>query len=222
METTVVYYTSNSEDEPFGSRIRERLLGVMGDLPLVSVSQKPLPGFGKNICVGEHDNCYGNLWRQVFIALKEVETTWVLTAEADTLYPPEYFTFSPPRRAPYYRYAPVYAHYNLGKDGDLEEPKFFFKGTSNGVQIINRDYWLAIMAWTLDGEKEWFSKNDPVPPSPRVHTDKRYLWKSVNPAIGFKTGRGVNAYSQVSKRKAPLYELPYWGSAENLRQEMFG
>ena len=220
METTVVYYTSNSEDETFEARIRERLLGVIGDLPLVSVSQKPLPGFGKNICVGEHDNCYGNLWRQVFIALKEVETKWVLTAEADTLYPPEYFTFSPPRKAPYYRYAPVYNHYYLGKDGGFEEPKFFLKGTSNGVQIIDRDYWFALMDWTLDGEKEWFNKGDLMPLSPRVQTNKRQMWRSENAAIAFKTGKGVGKFAK-SINKDSKYELPYWGSAENLRREMF-
>ena len=219
MEVTVVYYTASSEDIAFEARIRGHLLSRIGDLPLISVSQKPLPGFGNNICVGEHDNCYGNLFRQVYIALQEVQTPWVLTAEADFLYPLEYFTFVPPRKAPYYRYKPVYVHYNLNGKSD---PKFFLKGTSNGAQMINRDYWLTTMEWTLNGEKEWFSKDDPVPPAPRVQTDKRYLWGSNIPAITFKTGNGVRRLTDVRNKNIATYHLPYWGRADDLRKEMFG
>lgn len=217
METTVVYYTANSEDEKFEAKIRDKLLDVIGDLPLVSVSQKPLPGFGKNICVGKHDNCYANLFRQAQIGLNEITTSFVTVAEADFLYPPEYFEFIPTEIVPYYRYDNVWVCYRSHK-----RPFFYFKGNSNGCQVINRDFWLDSINMALEGKKEWFSKDDPMPPIPRVPTDRNYMWKSKHPAITFKTGRGVSKHTNVLKKVLPKHELPYWGTIADLKKEMFG
>lgn len=56
-KSTVVYYTSNKEHEYFENKVKKRLLKTIGDIPLISVSQKPMKGFGKNICVGEKSFC---------------------------------------------------------------------------------------------------------------------------------------------------------------------
>ena len=53
MNKTIIYYTSNREDERFESRVRANLLKVCGNLPIISVSQKPIYGFGFNIPVGD-------------------------------------------------------------------------------------------------------------------------------------------------------------------------
>ena len=228
METTVIYYTANTEDGGFEEKIRENILKHIGDVPLISVSQKPLPGFGKNICVGVHDNCYANEFRQVQIALNEVKTPYVLTAEADTLYPPEYFSFKPPKLVEHYRYTNVWVHYNL-YDGWISErkktgvggtPKFYFKGNSNAAQAIGRDFWLNDINKALEGKKEWFTKEDKMPPIPIVPFDKRYFWKSDNPVVTFKTGKGVRRYTDVLN-KDYKESLPYWGTAKDLRKEMF-
>ena len=52
---TIVYYTSNRENPDFENRITFRLLKTAKKLnmPLINVTQKPMPGFGKNICVGD-------------------------------------------------------------------------------------------------------------------------------------------------------------------------
>jgi hypothetical protein len=44
---TILYYTSNREDESFEKKIQENIL-KQTDLPIISVSQKPI-NFGKNI-----------------------------------------------------------------------------------------------------------------------------------------------------------------------------
>ena len=49
---SVIYYTANTEKEPLAGNVRKRLLSVIEDLPLISVSQKPMD-FGTNICVGD-------------------------------------------------------------------------------------------------------------------------------------------------------------------------
>ena len=63
---TIIYYTSNKEDEAFEGKTRKKLLEVCGDIPIISVSQKPID-FGKNICVGDVGACDANLYRQIQI-----------------------------------------------------------------------------------------------------------------------------------------------------------
>jgi hypothetical protein len=48
---TILYYTSNHEDEIFESNIIKLLKKMCGDLPIISISQKPIE-LGENICVG--------------------------------------------------------------------------------------------------------------------------------------------------------------------------
>ena len=65
-QATIIYYTSNTENENFENKIRENILKVKGDLPLISVSQKPID-FGHNICVGELGKSYENAFYQAKI-----------------------------------------------------------------------------------------------------------------------------------------------------------
>ena len=97
MNITVVYYTPNYKDETFAERIRQRLVETIGDIPLVSVSQKPLD-FGKNICVGDIGRSYRNVYKQMLIGAREAKTDYIACAEDDTMYPPNHFDerFFPP------------------------------------------------------------------------------------------------------------------------------
>ncbi len=208
---TVLYYTANRETESFEVKVRQRLIENMGNLPLVSVSQKPLPGFGKNICVGIHDNCYANEFRQIQTGLREVMTPYVLTAEADCLYPPEYFQFQPPVRGYCYRYTPVWVHF--GSD------HFRFKRHSDCAQAVDRELWLNTLDEAL-GDKEGFFNKDDTVAIPRFKSDGRYSWTSDSPVVTFKTGQGVHGNTQTIKGVLPRYSLPYWGSAAELWKEM--
>ena len=90
---TIIYYSANTE--LFEDKIIAHLKKQAGDIPIISVSRKPLD-LGKNICIGEQPICYSNLWKQILLGLKEAKTEFCLSAESDCLYPPEYFTFIPP------------------------------------------------------------------------------------------------------------------------------
>ena len=96
MNTTILYYSSGRENPDFEQRIIDSLLEVSGDLPIVSVTQQPL-NLGKNICVGDVGASGFNLFRQILIGLKEVVTKYVISAEADSLYPKGYFDYIPER-----------------------------------------------------------------------------------------------------------------------------
>lgn len=220
MKLTVLYYTANVELESFESKIRGKLIENMGDLPLVSVSQKPLKGFGKNICVGIHDNCYLNAFRQMQIGLNEIDSDYILAAEADFLYPPEYFTFKPPQKGKCYRYFGVWVCYLKHKAEP--KPHFHFKGYSNGAQIIDRKLWLGKLEKILNGRKEWASVDDrPINAAATIKTNETYTWVSDNPIVTFKTRQGINIGTALQKKVYPKSRLPYWGNIKDLRKEMF-
>src|SRR3989338_8894979 len=133
---TALHYTSNRESEHFSSKIRENILKLKGDIPLISVSQKPLSNFGENICVGVHYNCYFNMCRQIQIGLKHISTPFTLLVEGDFLYSPEYFTFTPSELHSYY-YDNVWVLYDKSPPN-----RFHFKGRSTGAGIIPTKQWL--------------------------------------------------------------------------------
>lgn len=215
---TVLYYSASSENPFFEAKIREKLLANIGDLPLVSVTQEPLPNFGKNICVGKHDACYANEFRQIEIGLKSITTEYVLTAEADCLYPPEYFQFNPPEKGHFYRYANVWVQYYL--DESKNNPKFYYKKFSDCAQACDTKLWLETIEKGLLDRPEWSTKNDPAPKSFASPTDPNYQWSSPNPVVTFKTVNGVSRYTQINRTTPPVRRLPFWGDALALRKQL--
>ena len=74
-DLTVIYYTSNwldTHNPYFLENTKKQLLRAIGDLPLISVSQKPIV-FGQNICVGETGRSHLNLYRQILEGVKPGE-----------------------------------------------------------------------------------------------------------------------------------------------------
>ena len=211
-DVTVVYYTSNKENEAFESKIRQELLDVMGDLPLISVSQKPL-AFGKNICVGEQPFCDATAHRQLLIGLKEATTPFVLAAESDCLYPPEYFTFVPPELDRVYRYGDVRILYKW--IGPQTRGVFWKKPYCEGAQMCGREYWIKAIEFALRKVHGWEKRR----PGIVFNSGLQYSWTSENAVISCKTTEALRKYAGTTDEETD--ELLYWGSAEDLRKKLF-
>jgi hypothetical protein len=209
---TIIYYTANVEDEAFEKKIRDNILEKT-DLPIISVSRKPID-FGQNICIGEQPVCYSNLWKQQLIGLKAAKTEFCITAESDCLYPPEYFTFVPPRKDLVYRYADIYVYWR-------RKPQFWRKHRCEGAQICGREYWIERLEAMINGHQGW----EPMPEDTRklvgsiFPTDDRFTWGG-NPVISFKTGAGISGKTALTKDR-PVKELPYWGDINLIHNKMF-
>lgn len=214
---TVLYYSANTENEKFESIVRQNILKQKESLPLVSVTQKPLENFGLNICVGKQYNCYGNEFRQIQIGLNEVQTEYVLVTEADVLYPPQYFQFTP-QDADYYRYANVWVNYVLDIN---KKNKAYFKLYSDGAQMVKVSFWKNLINKTIGNDPYWFSKENICPKLYRLETDPRYTWTSENPVITFKTTNGVSRYTSIRKDFPPQAVLPFWGDINKLKRKLF-
>jgi len=225
MDLTCIYYTSNREDQDYEAKIRADLLTKIGDLPLISVSQKPLPGFGDNICVGDVGLSYWNVYKQIQIGVEKAKTKWIITAEADCLYPPKgYFDFVPPELPPFakaekdqYGYNPKYAyHYRNLYILYKHVPDFHQKHFSLCGLIVDKDYLLSRIYRSTKKRITWvdgYSK-------PRPLFNKWNGWTEFtgNTAIiNMKTlVGGLKNWTGTTDIAVP--ELPYWGFADDMRK----
>lgn len=203
-QITIIYYTANREDPGFEKRVQENILKVCGDLPIISVSHKPI-NFGTNICVGEQVLSYSNVFRQTLIGLKAAKTKFAIAAEDDCLYPPDYFQFTPQTKDNVYRYTNVVVHFDGRK-------RFWKKRYVEAAQMCGREFWIKSIERILNGHNSW----EPMMVNPPFvfTTGDKYSWTGKNPVIYFKTRKSFKF--KTGFMPGSMTEIPYWGSADEV------
>jgi len=213
-DLTVIYYTSNRESSRFEYKIRRTLRHTIKPLriPLISVSQKPID-FGINICVGEVGVSGQNALRQFQIGAIEAKTRFVCTAEADFLYPREYFCFEPEYEDVAYRQLPMYVLFAQRGKARMYYPKL--RG-SFAAMVVGRDAVIKALDEILNGFGRWGMADESDHVMPDIfRVMKRSSFVTSIPSISFKTDNNMH-------RKTPHYaagrtrDLPYWGSGTEL------
>lgn len=208
--TTIIYYTSNQEEEAFESKVRERLIKNSGGLPIISVSHKPID-LGTNICVGVHTPNDHNLYRQIQIACKAASTPFVISAEADCIYPPEYFQYTPEKLDKFYRYSNIWILYKRFN-------YYFQKSSSECSMMAGREFYVEQIDKMLANRPEW----DETPKVKLPDMSPLHGWDTFygeNPAISFKTSRGLRTFTRTLSNWSEIDTLPYWGDVNNLKKE---
>lgn len=212
MTTTVIYYTSNREDPKFEKKIQEDLISKSGTLPIISVSQKPI-SLGENICVGEVGASGFNMCRQIQIALKAINSDFVVSAEADCLYSPDYFYFTPPRLDVCYRNTNIYI---LKYKRDC----FNRKTMSTFSQVVGRKFYLERLNELFEGAPMWSTEEKNFPKERKKGLfDKYEFFQTEFPCVSFKTGRGMRQHTNTEEEE--FGELPYWGKVEDFKKKYY-
>ncbi len=132
---TIIYLTDNTLDETLAEACRKHLSNAAREIPIVSVSQKPL-SFGENICVGELGRSWMSLYAQLLAGLEATKTEAVVVAEHDCLYSPEHLSWTPPRADTFY-----YNHHHYlvqwgGNHPELNGMYSFWPGRNALSQMI--------------------------------------------------------------------------------------
>ena len=208
MTASVIYYTSNRENQEFEGKIIYDLAHKTS-LPIISVSQKPIK-LGKNICVGDVGTSGFNLCRQIQIACREANTDFVISAESDCLYSPEYFTFTPKRLDIPYRNTNIYVI-------RYKRETFSKKDSSMFAQVVGREFFINRLDDLFGDSSMWNTKekNFPKERKRKIFDEYEYFWTD-SACISFKTGRGMRQHTNTDDTEA--YSLPYWGTAKGLRK----
>jgi len=215
---TIIYCSSNMENPKFEQRIQETLLKNCGNLLIISVTQKPI-NLGKNICVGDNIGVTGfNFFRQVLIGCEAAKTKFVISAEADTLYPPDYFTFIPPKDNICYRNSNLYVM------PDARDYFFYKKEGATHAQVINREFYLKRLEELFKDAPMWSVEEKNFPKERWKKEDifdenEIKYWRTKNPVFQMKTHRGLRYFTHSDR--TPIYSLPYWGSGKKVRAFYF-
>jgi len=211
---TIIYYTGNNEDEKFENKIKKNILKVKGDLPIISVSQKPID-FGENICVGDVGQTYLNAFRQVLIGCEAATTPFVVMAESDCLYPAKgYFDFQPSDQNIIYSYSNVWIMWNREN-----RERFYAHGTTHGSVIYGREFIINVLREAL--------KNKPMWSRMKVGFDlykPEYKWEffaGKDPIINIKTRNGISFGTTLKKGIRPQERFDCCGSVTDLKKELF-
>ena len=212
-DLTAIYYSSNKELPEFEKKITDGILKVTKNLPIISVTQKPMD-FGTNICVGDVGCSDSNIYRQIQIALEKVTTKYVCTLESDCLYPPTgYFDFVPPDDKIAYYYTNVWILY---KNSDV----FKKKNYSLCALFSNREYLIWRISRILAHRPMWYPSSDRKNMRP-------ILWKKIGwlpieseiPCVNIKTGQGLRWKTGTTDEKTT--ELPYFGTVDEVKQKLW-
>jgi hypothetical protein len=205
-DLTVVYYTHNRERPEFEARIQSRLLKMIGDMPLISVSQKPID-FGTNICVGDIGPSNVHYAKQLHVGVVAASTKFVCVAESDFVYPPEYFTFLPEREDAMYLADHLYIIYENGRRATAFVPRPW----SGGALISSRDHLVSVCEKLYTSNR--LNKLHHIGPIEFFHTDI--------PIVTFKTNENMHQKGPILRGVPAKTELPYWGTIEAIRREYF-
>lgn len=214
MKPVIIYVSSNREYPEFEERIRKNILEVT-DIPIISVTQKPID-FGTNIVVGDVGVSGANMFRQVLIGMKASDADYVISCEADCLYPPDYFTFVPKQLDACYRNSNLYV---MG-----QHRKYFYKKSEGAThaQIVGRQFYIDTLEKLFEDGPEWNpnEKNFPRERGLGVDVfDTIWYWNTENPVVQIKTSQSMRNYTHSSRE--PVHELPYWGSGKEFREKYY-
>lgn len=212
---TIIYYTANREDSAFEQKVIDDMLSKVGDMPIISISQKPM-NLGQNICIGDVGFSYLNERKQILMATKLATTDYIITTESDFLYPPEYFNFKPSGDN-IYRWENIWIMWLK----DRKRQNFYHKtATSDGAQIVKREFLIALLEKYLQPYPKWYEKNDREhdPRHSPYHHVPYTLIHGENPCISIKSNFGLTYLTGVDKTPESTREnLPYWEDVKTLR-----
>ena len=211
IDATIIYYSSGRERPDFEQRVIDNLLVVSNGLPIISVTQYSL-NLGENICVGDV-GCSGfNMFHQVQIGCAAAKTRFIISAEADCLYPPDYFQFIPKRDDVCYRDSNLYVM------PDARDYYFYKKEGATHAQIVGREFYLDTLTALFRDAPQW-SVEEKNFPKERWHKEDVFdtieYFRTVYPVIQIKTHRGMRYYTH--SERIPISNVPYWGDGKKVR-----
>ena len=204
----IIFISSNREKPEFENKIIQDMLNKKGDLPVYSVTQKPMD-LGTNKYVGDVGTSGFNFCRQLQMVVEMVKVDYVISIEADCLYSPDYFTFVPPKLNTVYRNTNNYVI-------PYKQDFFYTKDSQTAFQVAGRDFLLNRLNYLLKGQSLWDIKMKNFPKEiGKSFLEEWETFKTKYACFGIKTGEGMRR--QTNHGKEQITSLEYWGSAKSIR-----
>jgi hypothetical protein len=218
-DITICYYTANVIPEHFHKETIRNLKYSAPNIPIVSVSHKPMD-LGTNIVV-DWERHHINIYRQALLAAKVAKTKYIAMVEDDALYPPDHFTYRPPDDTFAYNFS------QWGIYTWVHPAIFSHKGRRNLYSLVcNRELFIKAMEERFTKYPDMYKvniKNWAEPGKYEEHLgvteQKSMAFATGNPIVVFSHETAL-AYAGLGNRKRlgdlRAYRIPYWGEAEDI------
>jgi glycosyltransferase involved in cell wall biosynthesis len=217
----LIYYTDNQCDELIATAVRKQIKTCCNGHQLVSVSLKPVPDFGENIVL-PLERSRLTMFKQILTALESSKSDVIFFCEADVLYHPSHFDFTPTRKDIFY--------YNDNKwkvDANSGQALFYHCAQVSGL-CAYRELLLDHYRKRVEiVEKNGYDHN--MGYEPGTHTKQFELWNSEVPNIDIRHGHNLtkNRWSQDQFRNknsclgwTMADEVPGWGITKGRMNEI--
>jgi hypothetical protein len=221
-DLTIIYITANKIDGYFGENVRDQLVKIADNLPIISVSWEPMD-FGQNHVYGTPEKpSTWHIYKQVLEGAKLAQTKYIGIAEDDVLYSPDhYFSYRPEDN----EFA-----YNVCKWGVYtwtQPPVFSFTRRKNNTSLIAPR---KALIETLEERFEkypdpndyplkWWAEPGRYEKPLGLKTFKVVEYWSGYPNIVFSHEKALG-YNNLGSRKRlgrmKAYETVYWGHVEDV------
>lgn len=212
MKGAIVYISSCRENPEFEYKIMDDMYEKAGDLPVYQVTQTPKemsisPGMRH---IGDVGVSGFNFCRQLQMAVKMAQADYVISCEADCLYSPDYFKFVPPKLDRVYRNT---HNFVIPYNQDV----FYTKDSQTAFQVAGRDFLLNRLNFLLKGQPQWNTEMKNFPKE--IGLPFLEGWDTFKTKYGcFQIKTGDSMRKQTRHGKNPIGELPYWGTAKQVRE----
>lgn len=218
-DLTAIFYTCNEIPEFFAKRVREQLRDAIGEMPLVSVSHKPMD-FGLNTVV-DYPRSHFSIYRQALLGAKFATTKYIALCEDDVLYHPSHFLLRPQEGIFSYNMS-VWALYTWS-----DPPVFSYKDRRNLSGLIcDRKLFIEAMEERFTQHPNPYDKLREIWGEPgkyetllRVTVRQSEEVYSKVPNIAFSHENALS-FQGLGKRKKLghmlAYDIPEWGKASDI------
>lgn len=214
-DLTLLYYTANRINDHFRDKILDQLKYACPDIPIVSVSQKPM-SLGKNICVGNIGRSLQNIYKQVLAGAKNVSTEYVALVEDDCLYLAEHFNHRP-KDCFAYNLNRWCLHQDLGIFSYRRRPILSqcIAPTKLLIECLEQRMKIEVPK-KYSGEMGLFEKQLGLKEYPYE------TFETKEPNLVVCHNKNTSGRKYQGKDADPRMELPPWGNSEQLLQNILG
>lgn len=230
---TIIYLTDNSLDPEIMALCQNSLVEAAGDIPIISVSQKPVK-LGQNINMGNLGRCWLSLYKQLLMGARIAQTEWVVIAEHDCLYTPEHLNYTPESRDVFWYNDNRWLVQWGGNHPELNGMYSWWPGSLALSQLVcNRELLEECIAERVTileggnnarvfgkaepGVAKWAKSGRPVWLRGFLaeHMDK-YESRTFKTKLPNLDIRHATNFTGPKRGKRRRYDLPYWGKFEDV------
>lgn len=223
-DLTLLYYTANLVEEPFGTNVRNHLLSLFPEgIPLISISHKPID-FGENIHVEGYEPSIYNIYRQILIGAKAAKTRFVACCEDDSLLNREHLSFRPAGDCFAYNINRWTIDHNIFFHRKRVNMSMCIAPTDLMIDTLEKRFekFPNVMSREEMGAAGGFGEPGKFEAAYGLPSVKMVTFATSVPTIVFNHRGGVGGLRKIMKTDHIKEELPVWGKAEDVWKGMYG